>query len=243
MSERNRHGQQVGEVVPGWEPRPLPQPVTLAGRYVRLEPVALEHAAPLHAALCGPEDAALWTYRATDPPADVAGMVDLLRPLVEHPQARTSVIVPTEGPLAGEPAGLATYWRVEPAHGVVEISSVLFARHLQRTRAATEAMSLMIGAAFEEWGYRRVEWKCDALNEPSRRAAARLGFTYEGRFRRHMVTKGRTRDTDWFAVVDADWPAARAEHERWLDPANFDEAGRQRTRLAVTPRPGPPDAR
>lgn len=223
----------VGPVVPGWMPRPLPQAVTMTGRHVRLEPVALDHAQDLYDALCGPGDAPLWTYRPTDPPADVAGMRELLRPLVEHPEARTFAIVPTDGPRAGTPAGLATYWRVEPAHGVVEISSVLFSRDLQRTRAATEAMSLMIGHAFEEWGYRRVEWKCDSLNEPSRRAATRLGFTYEGRFRQHMVTKGRSRDTDWFAIVDGDWPAVRAEHQRWLDPGNFDHDGQQRTRLVV----------
>ncbi|MDN4160524.1 GNAT family N-acetyltransferase [Nocardioides abyssi] len=242
MSEPAR---PVGEVVPGWTPRPLPQSVTMTGRYVRVEPLALDHTEPLHAALGRPEHAPLWTYRPTGPPDDAAGMRDLLRPLVEHPEARTYAIVPTEGPAAGEPAGLATYWRVEPVHGVVEISSVLFSRHLQRTRAATEAIHLMVAQAVEEWGYRRVEWKCDSLNEPSRRAAARLGFTYEGRFRRHMVTRGRSRDTDWFAVVDEDWPHVRAAHERWLDPANFDDAGRQRTRLAVelTPRPGPPSAR
>ena len=241
----------VGPVLPGWRPRPLPSAVTMTGRWVRLEPVAVEHAEPLLGALCGPYDAPLCTSRATNPPADLAGMVVLLRPLVEHPQARTFAIVPSD-PAAHRPqraAGLATYWRVEPAHGVVEISSVLFARHLQRTRAATEAMHLMIAQAVDGWGYRRVEWKCDALNEPSRRAAARLGFTYEGRFRQHMVTKGRSRDTDWFAIVDGEWPAVRAEHERWLHPANFHEDGRQRTRLAVdlpagvTPRPGPPAGR
>ena len=109
---------------------------------------------------------------------------------------------------------------------------MLYARSLQRTCAATEAIHLLMRYAFEDLGYRRFEWKCDSLNEPSRRAAARLGFTYEGRFRHHMVTKGRNRDTDWFSVTDAEWPAVRAAHEAWLDPANFDENGEQRTALS-----------
>jgi RimJ/RimL family protein N-acetyltransferase len=146
----------------------------------------------------------------------------------------TFALVPT-----GERAqGIASYTRIDPATGQVEIAGVLYARTLQRTRAATEAIHLSMRHAFEDLGYRRFEWKCDSLNEPSRRAAARLGFTYEGRFRNHMVTKGFNRDTDWFSVTDAEWPEVRAEHERWLDPANFDADGGQLTRLRV-PRPAP----
>ncbi|MDN4172753.1 GNAT family protein [Nocardioides sp. SOB77] len=237
MPHVDEHGQAVGDEVPGWTPRTPPAPVVLEGRYVRLEPVAATHAAPLFDALGGAEDAPLWTYRPAAQPADVAAMArDVVTPLASHTGSLTFAIVPTQGPGPEEAAGLATYWRVEPDHGVIEISGVLFARRLQRTRAATEAMHLMIGHAVEEWGYRRVEWKCDALNEPSRRAALRLGFTYEGRFRQHMVTKGRTRDTDWFSIVDGEWPGIRAAHQRWLDPANFDEAGQQRSPLEVGPR-------
>jgi RimJ/RimL family protein N-acetyltransferase len=135
-------------------------------------------------------------------------------------------------PVGGAPSGIASYTRIDPATGQIEVAGVLFARSLQRTRAATEAIHLLMRHAFDDLGYRRFEWKCDSLNEPSRRAAARLGFTYEGRFRQHMVTKGRNRDTDWFSVTDTEWPAVRGGHEAWLDPANFDGDGRQRTALS-----------
>jgi Acetyltransferase (GNAT) domain len=140
--------------------------------------------------------------------------------------------------------------RIDPATGQVEIAGVLYARTLQRTRAATEAIHLTMRHAFDDLGYRRFEWKCDSLNEPSQRAALRLGFRYEGRFRHHMVTRGCNRDTDWFSVTDAEWPAVRAAHERWLDPSNFDADGRQLVALSELtggsatpsrPEPGPPD--
>lgn len=225
----NEHGQPVGDEVPGWEPRTPPTPVELEGRYVRLEPISADHAEPLFQALCGPADAPLWTYRRTEAPTDVAAMArDVVAGLAQHPGSLTLAILP-EG---GAAAGLATYWRVEPDQGVIEISGVLLGRSLQRTRAATEALHLLMRQAFEGWGYRRVEWKCDALNEPSRQAAARLGFTYEGRHRQHLVTKGRSRDTDWFSVIDGEWPGVRTAHEQWLDPTNFGDDGQQRTRLS-----------
>jgi RimJ/RimL family protein N-acetyltransferase len=132
----------------------------------------------------------------------------------------------------GRTAGVAAFLAIRPAHGVIEVGAITFAPCLQRTRAATEAMALMGAWAFGA-GYRRFEWKCDALNAASRRAAERLGFTYEGTFRRHMVVKGRSRDTAWYAITDAEWPQVRAGWEAWLDPANFDAAGRQRQRLAA----------
>lgn len=232
----NEWGQRVGDPVPGWQPRRPPGPVTLEGRYVRLEPVSADHAQSLHDALCGPDDKALWTYRATDPPADVAAMAQVLAGLATSTESVTLAIVPTggarAGAAAGEARGMATYTRIEPTHGQVEVASVIYARSLQRTRAATEAIHLMAKHAFEDLGYRRFEWKCDSLNEPSRRAAGRLGFAYEGRFRHHMVTKGFNRDTDWFSITDHEWPELRAVHVRWLDPANFDESGRQLTALS-----------
>ncbi|GAA4368436.1 GNAT family protein [Nocardioides caricicola] len=228
MPETNEHGQPVGDLVPGWTPRPRPEPVVLTGRYVRLEPLSTAHAPALHASLCNPGDDVLWTYRPTDPPADVAAMEALVAATLAAPDMVTFALVPT-----GEAAqGIASYMRIEPSTGQVEIAGVLYAKSLQRTRAATEAIHLSMRHAFEDLGYRRFEWKCDSLNEPSARAARRLGFTYEGRFRNHMITKGRNRDTDWFSVTDAEWPAVRAAHERWLDPANFDEAGTQLTSLS-----------
>ena len=228
MPEVNRHDQRVGNLVPGWSPRPRPDRVVLAGRYVALEPVGIEHAADLHATLCGPGDHSLWTYRPTDPPADIAGLGVMLDDLATSTDTVTWALVPTDG----RASGMVTFMRIEPDHGQVEVAAVIYARTLQRTAAATEAIHLSMRYAFDDLGYRRYEWKCDSLNEPSRRAAARLGFVYEGRFRHHMVTKGRNRDTDWFSVTDSEWPAVKAAHEQWLDPANFDAEGRQRTRLS-----------
>jgi len=175
------------------------------------------------------EDRSLWTYRPTEPPADAAEMTALIARTLAAPDLLTFVLVPRDG----TPAGIASYTRIDPGTGQVEVAGVLYARSLQRTRAATEAIHLLMRHAFDELGYRRFEWKCDSLNEPSRRAADRLGFRYEGRFRHHMVTKGRNRDTDWFSVTDAEWPEIRARHERWLDPANFDADGRQIASLRV----------
>jgi RimJ/RimL family protein N-acetyltransferase len=226
----NEFGQPVGDRVPGWSPRPRPDGVTLEGRYVVVEPLAVAHAAALLGSLCGPDDRSLWTYRATEPPADLEEMTELIARTLATPDLLTFALVPRDG----APAGIASYTRIDPATGQVEVAGVLYARSLQRTRAATEAIHLLMRYAFEDLGYRRFEWKCDSLNEPSRRAAVRLGFTYEGRFRHHLVTKDRNRDTDWYSVTDAEWPTVRAAHEAWLDPANFDEDGGQRTSLSST---------
>jgi RimJ/RimL family protein N-acetyltransferase len=138
---------------------------------------------------------------------------------------------PSRASLGDGAAGFASYMRMEPAHGVVEVGNILLSPALQRTRAATEAMFLMARHIFDDLGYRRYEWKCNALNEPSRRAAQRLGFTFEGIFRQHMVIKGCNRDTAWFAMLDCDWPARRQAFERWLHSSNFDLSGRQRQSL------------
>jgi RimJ/RimL family protein N-acetyltransferase len=131
-----------------------------------------------------------------------------------------------------EPLGIASYLRIDPGNGVIEVGHLHFGPQLQRTPAATEAMALMMARAFDELGYRRYEWKCDSLNAPSRAAALRLGFTFEGIFRNAVVVKGRSRDTAWFSVTDAEWPKVRAGFEAWLAPANFDAEGRQRRGLA-----------
>ena len=128
--------------------------------------------------------------------------------------------------------GMASFLRIEPAHGVIEIGHIWFAPALQRTRQATEAIYLMAKHAFDDLSYRRLEWKCDSLNEPSRRAADRFGFTYEGVFRQHMIVKGRNRDTAWFSITDGEWPLRKAAFEAWLAPDNFDSAGRQKRTLS-----------
>ncbi|HEX5086179.1 MAG TPA: GNAT family protein [Nocardioides sp.] len=233
MPETNEYGQPVGDLVRQWSPRARPEPVTLTGRYVVVEPLAVEHAVALLASTCGPDDRPLWTYRATEPPADLDEMTGLIARTLATPDLLTFALLP-DGRAA---EGIASFTRLDPATGQVEVAGVLFARTMQRTQAATEAIHLLMRYALEDLGYRRFEWKCDSLNEPSRRAAARLGFRYEGRFRHHMVTKGRNRDTDWFSVTDAEWPAVRAAHEAWLDVGNFDAAGVQRSRLSDLTRP------
>ena len=131
----------------------------------------------------------------------------------------------------GVPAGIASLMRIDERNGVVEVGGIIYGPRLARTRAATEAIALLAAHVFDDLGYRRYEWKCDSLNAPSRAAAARLGFTYEGRFRNAMVYKGRNRDTDWFSITHAEWPAIAAGYTAWLAPDNFDDQGRRRTRL------------
>ncbi|WP_183094137.1 GNAT family N-acetyltransferase [Nocardioides stalactiti] len=233
MPELNPFGQTVGDPVPGWETRPTPEPVTLEGRYVRVVPLSSAYYSDLFAAVCGPDDGPLWTYRPVPRPTDLPALWMHLAGVLDTPGVVTFGLVPLEGEGAGRAGGIASYMRIDPTTGQVEVAGVLLGGRLQRTRAATEAIHLLMRHAFDDLGYRRFEWKCDSLNEPSRRAAARLGFVHEGRFRHHMVTQGRNRDTDWFSVTDAEWPQVRAAHETWLDPANFGPDGAQRTSLSA----------
>jgi len=203
--------------------------VVLEGRYVRLEPVTVDHVADLYAELGAPEDAPLWTYRHDEQPADEEAM----RAMVQGWAGRRPDVTFALVPAGGAASGVATLCRLDPDQGSAEVGAVLYARSLQRTRAATEAIHLLAAYLFDELGYRRFEWKLDALNAPSAAAARRLGFRYEGRFRNALVYKGRNRDTDWFAMTDADWPAVREAHRTWLDPANFDDTGTQRTALST----------
>ncbi len=223
------HGQPVGAPIPGWRPRPDPSPVVLPGQHVRLGPLAAGHAADLLATVAGPDDDALWTYRTTERPQDLPAMQALVEAEVANPATLTFAVVRD-----GQAHGVSSYARVDAANGVLEIAAVLFSRAMQRTPASTEVTHLLLRHAFDDLGYRRVEWKCDSLNEPSRQAALRLGFSYEGRFRQHLAVKGRNRDTDWFSLTDAEWPQVRAAHEAWLRPENFDRAGRQRRPLRRT---------
>ena len=229
MPEVNESGQLVGDLVqPAWKPRERPARIGLIGRYVALQPVTTLHVPALQLALCGPDDGGLWTYRPTPPPENESRLAELVDEWMAPGENLTWAVVPT----GGEPAGMTSLYRVDPAHGQAEVAAVIFARSLQRTPATTEATYLLMRYAFDGLGYRRFEWKCDSLNEPSRQAALRLGFTYEGRFRNHMVTKGRNRDTDWFSVTSEEWPAVKQALQTWLHPDNFDEAGQQRLALS-----------
>jgi len=223
--------QAISASIPlNWKAVLPPRPLTLRGRYVRLEPLeAGRHCPSLWEAVRGHDQ--VWNWLSDGPYATEA---DLHCALVEKQAATNAVflaIIPEAVGDARRAAGYASYMRMEPAHGVIEVGNIMLAPVLQRTRAATEAMYLMASHVFDELGYRRYEWKCNAQNEPSRQAALRLGFSFEGIFRQHMVIKDRNRDTAWFAMLDRDWPDRKRAFEAWLDPTNFDGAGRQRTPL------------
>jgi RimJ/RimL family protein N-acetyltransferase len=203
----------------------------MVGRLARLEPLdAAAHADALFTANAADADGRMWTYLPYGPFESAAAY----RKWVEWAQAGDDpqfyAIVERA---TGRPLGVASYLRIDPAMGVIEVGHLAFSPALQRTALATEAMYLMARRAFDELGYRRYEWKCDSLNRPSRAAAERLGFVYEGTFRQAVVMKRRNRDTAWFAITDAEWPALRAGFEAWLLPENFDAAGRQRRALAA----------
>jgi RimJ/RimL family protein N-acetyltransferase len=223
----------MGQVGPPVAPLPsgrAPERRTLEGADVRLEPLDVAaHAASLYAlSHARPEDAALWTYLAYGPFADEAAFAGWLAGCAGSENPLFFALVERAG---GAAAGMASYLNIVPANGCIEIGHIWFAPPLQRTRAATEAIFLMCRHVFDDLGYRRLEWKCDALNAVSMAAARRFGFTYEGTFRQHMVVKGRNRDTAWFSILDREWPRVRAGFERWLAPDNFDAAGPQRTSL------------
>jgi RimJ/RimL family protein N-acetyltransferase len=231
MSEHSNHlGQPIGFPVPGWERRPRPPLTAMEGRWCRIEPLDPDrHAASLHAANCEDEEGRIWTYLPYGPFASE----NAYRGWAEASCARDDPLFHAVIDRAsGRALGVASLMRIEPAVGVIEVGHINYAPRLQRTPAATEAMYLLMRRVFEELGYRRYEWKCDDLNAPSRAAAKRLGFSFEGIFRQATIYKGRNRDTAWYAMIDREWPALRAAFERWLEPANFDESGRQRASLS-----------
>jgi RimJ/RimL family protein N-acetyltransferase len=206
-----------------WSPVAAPSPDVLTGRYVMLRPVRADDADALFEA---GKDPAIWTYLPYGPYESAEAM-----------RARLAEIEGSSDPLFytvvrdGEPQGIVSYLRIDTENGSIEIGHIWFGTPLQRTTAATEAIYLLGTHAMDELGYRRFEWKCNALNEKSRRAAERFGFTFEGVFRNHMVVKGRNRDTAWYSITDDEWPAVRAGFQAWLAPDNFDENGAQRRPL------------
>jgi RimJ/RimL family protein N-acetyltransferase len=217
-------------------PARRPEPVAIEGRLVRLEPLERRHARDLFEASAAPGVAARFRYLWDEPPREQAEVERWIAAARGDPERVAWALVDAR---SGRTEGRFCLMRIAPEQRRIELGHVLFGPRLARTPAATESVYRIARHAFEELGYRRFEWKCDALNEPSRRAALRYGFSFEGVFRRHMIVKGRTRDTAWYALTDADWPRARGAFERWLDPANFDGAGRQRRRLEELRRSGP----
>ncbi len=212
----------IGPRVDNWTPPPAPSGEILKGRYAALEPLDAEaHAILLFRAYEGHD--ALWDYMPYGPFHSAAQYHRWVRDTVADPGHLFYAIKNLE---TGDFEGVASYLRINPAAGSIEVGNINYSPALQRTRAATEAMALMMGWAFDA-GYRRYEWKCNALNMPSRAAGQRIGISYEGVFRQAMVVKGRNRDTAWFAAIDSEWPALREAFRVWLDPANFDAEGHQ----------------
>jgi RimJ/RimL family protein N-acetyltransferase len=224
----NEYGQPVGDDLADWEVRPPIVPVTLEGRHCRIVPLTEGTVDALYDALCVQSPPETWTYIMSGPFEARDQFAGYVAGLNASP-GWVPLAIMSPG---GEGLGIACYLRVDPANGSAEVGGIVMAKALQRTTAATESMYLMMRHVFDDLGYRRYEWKCDALNEPSRRAAARYGFSYEGQFRKAVVYKGRNRDTDWFSVTDDDWHRLRPAYEEWLAPENFDEHGRQRLSLA-----------
>lgn len=227
----NAFGQRLGRPV-DWTPARLPEKATLDGTGVRLEPIGPQHVDDLYAAVCGADDEPIWTYLSWERPRDREAMARIATHGAADPGQVMYAIVPVE---TGRAAGFCSLMRIDPTMGSIEVGGVAFGRQLQRSRAATEAMALLMRHVFDDLGYRRYEWKCDSLNAPSRRAAIRLGFIWEGRFRNAVVYKGRNRDTDWFSITDGEWPRVSRALDDWLDDRNFDALGRQRVRLAARP--------
>ena len=231
MSYTTLLGEPIGAPVSDWAPPPAPTRMVLQGRYCRVEPLTLEHAPALFEALSADREGRIWTYMPHGPFGSAAAYRDWVWTAAQGADPLHYAIL-----VDGRPLGTASYLRIAPQAGSIEVGWITYAPALQRTRAATEAMYLMMAWAFEA-GYRRYEWKCNALNAASRRAAQRLGLSYEGVFRQAVVVKGRNRDSAWYAAVDAEWPAIRRAMETWLDPANFDGEGRQRQSLSALTRP------
>ncbi|KAF1923429.1 acyl-CoA N-acyltransferase [Didymella exigua CBS 183.55] len=204
----------------------------LVGRHITIVAVHPDHAASLYSLIKGPEQHSLFDYLFDEPPDSLASLQHQLeeKATMTNPWAYSILlhVNPDDTPKA---VGMASLMRMDLPNRVIEVGSILFTPALQRTPAATEAMYLLARYVFEDLGFRRYEWKCNSLNAPSRRAAERLGFTYEGTFRQHMIARGHNRDTTWFAMLDSEWPRLKGGFEAWMDPSNFDQNGRQKRKL------------
>ena len=211
-------------------PAKAPERVVLEGRYARLEPLdPVRHRDDLYAASTPPDAAARFRYLFEPPPESPEAFERWLAAAAASPDPLCFAVIDRA---TDRVEGRQTLMRITPAHRCIEIGNIYWGPAIAGTRVATEAMYLFAAHVLETLGYRRYEWKCDALNTPSRRAALRFGFTWEGHFRRAVIVRGRTRDTAWYAMIDEEWPALKAAYERWLAPDNFDAQGRQKTRLS-----------
>ncbi len=226
----NELGQPIGLPVPNWTARQRPPQAPIAGRYCTIEMLsAADHAADLHAANLTDREGRNWTYLAYGPFSQLADYQAWMQQTCRGEDPLFHAIIDTA---TGKAVGVAAYLRIEPSVGVIEVGHINYSPLAQRRPVATEAMFLLMRRVFDELGYRRYEWKCDAVNAPSCAAAVRLGFRFEGIFRQATIYKGRNRDTAWYSITDQEWPARRAAFEAWLDPQNFDAEGKQRRRLS-----------
>jgi RimJ/RimL family protein N-acetyltransferase len=226
----NELGLPIGFPLPHWTARRHPPRTTMEGRLCRVEPIdPARHGADLHAANALDREGRNWTYLPYGPLTKFEDYRLWLDRVATADDPLFHAVIERQ---SGRAVGVASYMRIDRAAGVIEVGGINYAPPLQRTPAATEAMYLMMRRVFDELGYRRYEWKCDSLNAPSRAAALRLGFRYEGMFRQATLYKGRNRDTCWFSILDREWPALKPAFEAWLAPDNFDAAGRQRRSLS-----------
>ena len=227
--ELNVLGQPVGFVVPNWSPPKFPPYQVMEGRFCKVAPLVPDRdAASLYEANSLDKDGRMWTYLPYGPFASFDLYRSWLRVSVLTSDPQFYAIIDN---ITQQAVGIAAYLRIDPKNGSIEVGHLNFSPRLQKTPIATEAMYLMMKQAFE-LGYRRYEWKCNALNKPSRKAAQRLGLSYEGVFRQATVSKGRNRDTAWYAAIDEEWPALQAAFEQWLAVSNFDEQGKQKISLS-----------
>lgn len=224
-----REGNPLGPIISTNLAQRPSQNVRLVGQYVTIVKLSARHADAFYPQISGPENAHLWDYMFDGPYDDPEVFrARLGANEISHDPVFYAIVLNGND---DDIVGIASYLRIEPTHRSIEVGNLMYSAQLQRTPGATEAMYLMARYAFEDLGYRRYEWKCNALNAPSRRAALRLGFTFEGIFRKHLVVKGRNRDTSWYSMVDEEWPAIKRALEAWLDPTNFNGEGRQQKRL------------
>lgn len=232
MTQRlNEFGQPVGEPVPDWTPRARPADVTLTGSRCRLEPLdAARHADDLYSAYANAPDARDWTYLTAGPFESRDAYRAYAESAAHSADPKHYAVIDLA---TNRAVGTLALMRQDPANGVIEVGSVTFSPLLKGTPLSTEAQFLLMGYVFDTLGYRRYEWKCDSLNAPSRKAAERLGFRFEGIFRQAVIYKGRTRDTAWFSIVDSEWDALKRAFTAWLAPGNFDDDGQQRLPLAA----------
>ncbi len=229
MPRENELGQPIGRALEGWKGARSPSREPIEGERCRLEPLAAaRHAEALHAAYAENRDGGNWTYLPYGPFDSTEAYAAWVR---EHEALDDTIFFAIVDRASGAPVGVASFLRIDPEMGSIEVGHLCYAPALQRTPVSTEAMYLMMRRVFDDWGYRRYEWKCDSLNAPSLAAARRLGFRFEGTFRNHVVMKGRNRDTSWLSILDDEWPALRDGLEAWLDPSNFDASDRQRRAL------------